>query len=230
MAEARRFSLRKVVGALHKRYGRPQPIPARSAFELVLWENVAYLADDEKRARAFRELKAEVGVSPIAIAEAPKALLERIAGAGILAAGQVAKLRIAADVAIRKFRGDFQSVLRLPFEQARKALQAFPGIGEPGAEKILLLTKSHPVLALDSNGLRVLLRLGFGREQKSYAASYRSAQQAASAELGSGFEPLVRAHHVLRRHGQETCRRTRPRCDVCAVAPGCLYFLRGRPS
>jgi hypothetical protein len=24
MAEARRFSLRKVVGALHKRYGRPQ--------------------------------------------------------------------------------------------------------------------------------------------------------------------------------------------------------------
>ena len=34
--------------------------------------------------------------------------------------------------------------------------------GEPGAEKVLLFSGSAPVLALDSNALRVLLRLGFG--------------------------------------------------------------------
>ena len=223
----RRGPLKQIVAALQQRYGRPAGLPARDAFELVLWENVAYLADDEKRARAFAELKARVGLRPAAIAAAPVAVLERIAG-GILPAQQVAKLRVAADLARTKFGGDVNSALRLPFEQARKALRAFPAIGEPGAEKILLLTKSHPVLALDSNGLRVLLRLGYGREQKSYAASYRSAQHAASAELGKDFDLLIRAHHLLRRHGQETCKRSRPRCGECAVATDCSYYASAR--
>jgi hypothetical protein len=82
----RRWPLRKTLGVLEKKYGRPPPPPARTAFEHVLWENVAYLADDEKRARAFRELKARVGLSPDAIAAAPGAVLERIAGAGVMAA------------------------------------------------------------------------------------------------------------------------------------------------
>ena len=141
-----------------------------------------------------------------------------------MAAQQVAKLRASADIALAKFAGDLTPVLKLPFGKARAALRRFPAIGEPGAEKILLLTRSHPVLALDSNGLRVLLRLGYGREQKSYAASYRSAQQEASGELGRGYDLLIRAHQLLRRHGQETCKRTRPRCDVCAVASGCGYY------
>ena len=223
----RRWPLRKTLGVLEKTYGPPQPPPPRTAFEHVLWENVAYPADDEKRARAFAELAALVGLRPASIAAAPVGVLERIAGAGIMPAQQVAKLRVAADLARTKFGGDVQSALRLPFEQSRKALRAFPAIGEPGAEKILLLTKSRPVLALDSNGLRVLLRLGYGKEQNSYAASYRSAQRDASAELGKRYTLLIRAHHLLRRHGQETCKRSRPRCGECAVAAGCAYYRRG---
>ena len=43
-------------------------------------------------------------------------------------------------------------------------LKKFPAIGDPGVDKILLLTRTEPVMALDSNGLRVLVRLGFGAE------------------------------------------------------------------
>jgi hypothetical protein len=70
----------------------------------------------------------------------------------------VDKLRASAEIALRELRGDLRPVLRRDLAQARKALARFRAIGEPGAEKILLLTRSHPVLALDSNGLRVLLR------------------------------------------------------------------------
>ncbi len=229
MAKAfRRVPLRKAVAALEARYGPPRPPPAKGAFELILWENIAYLANDERRAAAFRELKARAGTSPQAIAGAADELLHAIASAGMLADQQVRKLRVSAELAQREFGGDLQPELRRDFKEARKALARFPAIGEPGAEKILLLTRSHPMLALDSNGLRVLLRLGFGGEKKSYSASYRSAQQAAMAELGKGYAELIGAHLLLRLHGQATCKRSRPRCEECPLAGGCAYSRRGR--
>ena len=48
--------------------------------------------------------------------------------------------------------------------KARRALKRFPGIADPGADKLLLFAGVTPYLALDSNGLRVLLRLGYGEE------------------------------------------------------------------
>jgi endonuclease III len=32
---------------------------------------------------------------------------------------------------------------------------------------------------------------------------------------------VQRAHLLLKRHGQELCRRTRPRCAECPLAAGC---------
>jgi endonuclease-3 len=86
------------------------------------------------------------------------------------------------------------------------------------------LVPAFPALALDSNGLRVLLRLGFGKEEKSYAKSYRSAREAAQAQLESDFDVLIEAHQLLRRHGQELCKRNEPRCDACPLRKECAYY------
>jgi hypothetical protein len=56
--------------------------------------------------------------------------------------------------------------LKKPLPQAKKALKRFPSIGDPGAEKILLLTRSYPVMALYSNGLRTLCRVGLPRSRR----------------------------------------------------------------
>src|SRR5262245_7909464 len=226
-----RWDLPKVVASLRKAFGRVEPPPAEGPFELVLYENLAYLADDERRAAAFGELRRRVGTTPSTILAAPFPKLVGLARAGIMAEGQARKLRACADVARVQFGGDLAPLLKLPFREARKALARFPSIGEPGAEKILLLTRSHKVLALDSNGLRVLQRLGFGEAHKSYSASYRSAQEAASAEAPSRFDFLIDAHLLLRRHGKQLCRSGRPRCELCPLAPGCGYALGagGRP-
>jgi endonuclease III len=85
------------------------------------------------------------------------------------------------------------------------------------------MTRSHPVLSLESNGLRVLLRLGFAEEKKSYSASYRAVQQALKEELPSSFDGLIAAYQLLRQHGQELCKRSQPLCEQCPVRRECSY-------
>ena len=220
-----RRSLARFLDALEMRYGPPEPPPSREPFALVLWENVAYLVNDERRAAAFAALGKQIGWTPERILAAPARLLRGVAAlGGMLPDERVGKLLRAAEVAQKRFGSDLAAVVCQPFLRARKALMAFPGIGEPGAEKILLFAGAHPVLALDSNALRVLIRLGFGEEKKSYAATYRSAQEAAKRELRDELGALLRAHLLLRRHGQELCRRNRPQCADCPVAEGCAFY------
>jgi endonuclease-3 len=217
-------SFRKVVGRLAKHYGPPTAPPVKGAFESVLWENVAYLADDERRGEAFALLKKVIGTSPPRILDASTTALRAVTAHGILPERFAGKLREAARIAVEDLDADLEGVAAGPVPAARKALQRFPGIGRPGAEKILLFLRRHPTLAPESNGLRVLTRLGIVREEKSYAAGYALAQKAAADELGSEFGILITAHLLLRRHGQELCRRSAPACDRCPLAPECLYL------
>ena len=210
-----------MLDALERLYGKLDPPPTTDPLELVLWENVAYLASDERRAEAFRLLKKRVGTRPEAILGARGADLERSPEPDM--AGTRGQAEATAAIALEQFGGELGAAARRPLPEARKALMKFPGIGAPGAEKILLLSRSHPVLGLDSNGVRVLVRLGFGREAKSYDATYRSAQGAAAPRLKADSRALVRAHVLLRHHGQPLCRRTRPRCEACPVAEVCAY-------
>jgi endonuclease III len=223
--------LARILDALEKLYGKPRPPAVTEPFALLLFENVAYLADDRRREEAFDALAKRVGLSPKKILAAPRSVLHEIAGRGIVPAQTVEKLREIAAIALEDFGGDLREVVRRPTKDAIKALKKFPSIGDPGAEKILLFSKSRPVLALDSNGLRALLRLGYGKEEKSYAKSYRSAQEAVDSQLKRDFGWLIEAHQLLRRHGQELCRRSHPRCEVCPLRTDCAYaraVRRGR--
>ena len=61
-------SLEQLVATLGRHYGpRPSSAP-KDPFQLLLWEYVAYLADDETRASAFAELEATVGLKPAEVA------------------------------------------------------------------------------------------------------------------------------------------------------------------
>ncbi len=72
----------------------------------------------------------------------------------------VEKLREAARIALDDFAGGLDGIVREPVPNAKKALRKFPGIGEPGAEKVLLFRGRHPTLGPESNALGVLGRLG----------------------------------------------------------------------
>ena len=139
---------------------------------------------------------------------------------------RVNRLKEIALIAMNEFGGDLKQALKLPLRKARQALRKFPGIGEPSAEKVLLFTRSYPVLGLDSNGLRVLLRLGFGEEKKNYAATYRAAQEAIRDQLSEDYDWLINTHILLRQHGKELCKTNRPLCEKCPVRKSCAYFQK----
>ncbi len=222
-------TFRSVLRVLEKHYGRPQAPKVTDPLEMILYENVVYLASDEKRVLAFAVLKKRVGTRPEEIlATSEKSLTEITGMAGILADTQAKKLRRIAEIAHYIFKGDLRASLKKPLREAMKDLKKFPAIGDPGAEKILLFTRSHPVLALDSNGLRVLRRVGFGEEKKNYAATYRSAQEALVDQLPKDCDTLIRAHQLLRQHGQELCKRSQPLCASCPLQGDCLYFQTTR--
>ena len=143
---------------------------------------------------------------------------------GIHAELRAARLKEIAQIVLTDFDGDLNTVMKLPQAQANKALQKFPSIGAPGAEKILLFTGTAAVLALESNGLRVLLRLGFGEERKNYAATYASVQKALRDQIGSDYEFLINAHQLLRRHGKDLCRNNNPACEICPLNSHCSHY------
>jgi len=221
------LTLARVVAILRKFYGDPEPPPVTDPFEQILWENVAYLADDQKRGRAFSGLRKTVGTSPEDILKAkPEKLLAVTRMGGIVPELRAQRLRQCAEIVQILLKGKLDEVLDESLAQAKKTLRRFPTIGEPGAEKILMFAGKYPVLGLESNGLRVLLRLGFAQEQKNYAASYRAAQNALSDQLPEDCESLVAAHQLLRRHGQELCKRSRPLCDECPLRASCAFAAR----
>ncbi len=77
-------------------------------------------------------------------------------------------------------------------------------------------------MALDSNGLRVLCRVGFAEEQKNYSATYGLVQDAIREQLPRDYDSLIRAHQLLRQHGQELCKRSKPLCIECPVLHSCV--------
>ena len=216
-------TLSKLVDKLQQHYGSPALPPSTDPLELIIWENIAYLASDERRAAAFAVLKRDIGTRPEQILAAKHAALAGIGKAGILPDVSAEKLLVIAKIAYEEFDGDLRAVLKKPLPQAKKALKRFPSIGDPGAEKILLLTRSYPVMALDSNGLRVLCRVGFAEEKKNYSATYRLVQDAIRGQLPKDYDSLIRAHQLLRQHGQELCKRSKPRCAECPLSDGCNY-------
>lgn len=217
-------ALAAILRTLRGFYGKPEPPAVTDPFEQVLLENVAYLASDERRALAFQLLKKTTGLAPEKVLAAPRATLQEIGRHGILPANTVEKLREIATICLDEFGGDLSGALRRAPAEAIKALKRFPSIGDPGAERILLFSRSLPVLALDSNGLRVLRRLGFAREDRNYTKSYRCAQEAARGQLPKDCDVLIEACQLLRRHGQELCKTNHPRCEACPLRAVCVYY------
>ncbi len=190
----------------------------RDPLQLILSENIGYLASDERRNKALHALRDQVGLDPEAILNAPLATLVAICRlGGIHPELRAERLKEIASLALEKFGGDLSRAL------SKRDLKLFPAIGDPGAEKILLFCGKQASLALDSNGLRVLVRLGYAREQKSYSSTYRAVQQALEPQTGLECSRLVDAFQLLRRHGQECCTRTRARCHECPLSRECRF-------
>jgi len=213
---------REVLDRLEAQAGPVRP-PVDGPFAFVLYEQIAYLASDERRAAAFAALEHRVGLEPVAILAATSAtLVEICALGGIYPEERAERLKRSAAIALERCDGDLTRLARLPLAAARKIARSFDSFGAANAEALLLFA-GVAVPALDSNGVRVFSRIWFGGETGRYASDHRRACASVNADGPLAVAELIRIYLAARRHGQTLCRRNAPSCDACPLQSDCAF-------
>ncbi|HKN76873.1 MAG TPA: hypothetical protein VJW94_16980 [Candidatus Acidoferrum sp.] len=234
--------LRGVLDALEKHYGKQTSVGPSDPYEMILSVNCGYPATDTSCAKGYEALKREVGIKTDAILAAPKAKLAKLMRlGGIVPELRAERLKTIAKIVNEELGGDLRWSLEKLLQEgkngegkgirlAKKALKEFPVIGDPGADKIFLFAELAPIAAVPSACVAVPQRILFGDEDKNYATGYRAAQEAMAAELPETFDTRQRAYLLLKRHGAEICKRTKPKCEICPVSGICAYFREKLPA
>ncbi len=217
--------LPRILDRLEQFHGPQQPQWPTEPYEFLIWWHCGYPASDAACARGWDALNRTSGIQPLEILEAGTV---KLAGA-LKAGGMVPELRAMRLIEIasrvqQEFGGDLRDALTGALPNVRKALQKFPNIAGPGADRILLFGGLAPVPAVPSNCPHVLVRIRRGPERENYGETYRYAQKAIEAETPAAFDARTRAYLLLKCHGQRLCKRTNPKCEGCPVKEWCAYF------
>ena len=228
--------INQILEALEKTYGPQRLAGPTDPYEMIVYLNCGYPASDASCLKGFDALQEEVGLTPREIlAASPGPLAKLLRLGGIQPELRAARLQEIARKVKAEFAGDLKAALkkRLQLEKeqtgkgiraAKRVLQEFPVVGEPSAEKILLFSKLVPVAAVPSAFVEVPARLWFGEAGKNYAADYRAAREVLNAGLPETSEARQKAYLLLKKHGQQTCKRSRPKCEVCPLTGQCAYI------
>jgi endonuclease-3 len=158
-------------------------------------------------------------------------LTEALRPGGMVPELRARRLQEIADRAEREFGGRLR--LEGPIPELRKALKKVPNIADPGADRILLFAGIAPIAAVPSNCPHVLIRIQHGQAGENYGLNYRQAQEAIALEVPENVAARQRAYLLLKRHGQEICKRANPKCEACPVNAACAYYAgrrRGRAA
>ena len=200
------------------------PPPLTDPLAIIVWDNAGYLIPDERREVLFNELVDRVGLDADALVAAPYEVLFDIAQrGGMRPEERVERLRTIGRLNLDA-GGDLTAALRTAGPaKARALLKRFPTIADPGADKILLFSGLQVQPALESNGVRALVRLGHAVEGKSYAHAYRSAIAALNSLGPPDRDRLIAAFQILRAHGQTLCKRSTPLCLSCPLDATCAH-------
>ena len=223
------LNIPELLNQLEAHYGRQKSGWPSDPYQFIVWWNCGYPPSEAACSKGWAALEKEIGTGPKQILAAQTAALARaLKAGGLIPDLRARRLKEIAAKVRSEFGGNLLSGLTGPVAAARKTLKQFPGIADPGADRILLFGKIAPVAAVPSNCPHVLVRIRGGPKQGKYSAEYRAAQQAIAAELPETFHARKRAYLLLKKHGQELCKRSTPKCEECPVNSACSYFAEKR--
>jgi endonuclease III len=215
--------LKETIRKLRAHYGAPVAVGPEDPYRLLLFEEIGYLCDDATRLAAYRFLESSVGTKPADILRASVAKLRTACrkGGAIAVNVRAERLQTIAARVFETWAGKPRFVANLSVADARKELAKFPGVGLAGADRTMILAGTHAVMALDSNGLRVLQRLGFAPQTGNWNRDYEAGRLRTAKELPNRIPSLRAAFLLLRSHGKALCKRSAPRCNRCPLVAEC---------
>jgi endonuclease III len=215
--------LPELLDLLEAFHGSQAPSWPVDPYEFLIWWHCGYPASDERCARGWQALKNEkVGIQPAQLLAASQAkLTTALKAGGMVPEIRAQRLQQIAQRVMQEFDGDLNTLFAGRISAVRTALKKFPGISDPGADRILLFARVAPMAAVPSNCPHVPVRMMLGLED-NYSVTYREAQSLIEEAVPEQFHPRQRAFLLLKTHGQTICK-TKPRCDQCPVSAACAY-------
>ncbi len=187
----------------------------RDPFETLIVTIISQNTADRNTARAFENLSKRFEIAPEVLANADRSQIEECLRVGGLYKNKAKAIQQISTILTEKFHGSLQSILSLPFGDARKTLMQLPGVGPKTADVVLLFSAKQPTVPVDTHVNRVAKRLGFAPASGDYEA-VRAGLQALYAQ-----RDYLAVHVLLIAHGRRYCKARRPLCHECPINLPC---------
>jgi endonuclease III len=224
------MQLPQLLDALESFYGPQMPHWPADPYQFIVWWHCGYPASDSSCAKGWESLNRQIGLEPDRLLAAnPSRLVLALKPGGMIPELRAMRLKEVAERVQKEFGGDLAAALHgMSLTQARAALRKSPKIAAPGADRILLFGRISPVVAVPSNCPHVLVRIQLGQERENYGRNYSEAQILIAAGAPAKFDARIRAYLLLKCHGQQLCKRSKPKCNACPIADSCTFFAGGK--
>ncbi len=220
-----RARVRRVYEALLEHYGPQQWWPTASEdpeeqrFEIclgaILTQNTAWTG----AAAALGNLHAAGAMSPEAILDLPHDVLASLVRPSGHFNVKARKLQAFCEAVIFEGEGSLDVLLDGEADEVRERLLSIWGIGPETADAMTLYAARKPTFVVDAYAYRLFERLGIPLGARRYDV-YR---EALLRHIGPDVWQLNEWHALIVRHGQQTCRRSNPRCEVCPLRRRCEF-------
>jgi len=207
-----------------RRFYEPQPDPPHEAFGFYLWFVLGQRTIPLKRDAAMSALRRIPALTPDSLWKAPRAKLQ----AAVAHVGPPEERLHAVMSGVEVFRRyrNLDQRVRGPLLEARRATRLLVGLGQLGAQWMLLAAGNHPILPRHPGVGRVAVRLGVvPRPPQPGVAAQAYAVRAIAAMVPRDAAFLKIAVQYLSHHAAVTCIPADPHCRICPLAIDCQFAL-----
>jgi endonuclease-3 len=202
----------KILEILRKAFTMPKWTNSkRDPFQTLVVTIISQNTADRNTAKAFENLSTHFKITPEALANAKTSQIENCLKPAGLYRNKARTIRQVSKIVLERHHGNLESILSTPFEEARKTLMEFPGVGPKTADVVLLFSAKKPTIPVDTHVDRTSKRLELTPANGDYETVRKSLQ--------SLYDPkdYLAVHVLLISHGRKYCEARNPLCKQCPV-------------
>jgi len=202
----------KILETLRKTFTMPKWTSSkRDPFKTLIVTIISQNTADRNTAKAFENLSKHFKITPEALANAKINQIENCLKPAGLYRNKARTIKQVSKIILEKHHGNLESILSMLFEDARKALMEFSGVGPKTADVVLLFSANKPTIPVDTHVDRTSKRLGLTPASGDYETVRKSLQ--------SLYNPkdYLAVHVLLISHGRKHCKARNPLCKQCPV-------------
>jgi len=206
----------KILRILRRVFTLPKWITSnRKPFQTLVKTIISQNTADRNTVRAFENLSNRFEITPEALAKAETSKIEEGLKVAGLYRNKANTIKQVSEIILKEFGGNLESILSMPFREARKILLRLPGVGPKTADVVLLFCAEKPTIPVDTHVNRVSKRLALAPVNGDYEAVRESLQTLYNPK------DYLKVHVLMILLGRKYCKARNPLCKQCPLNTLC---------